>query len=291
VARSSMVDQLVLGDHVCWTFDDDDERLDTVARFVATGVARRHRVLYFTESLTPREVLAGLGDRDIDVDPLLSTGQLGVVPAAESYLAGGEFQADAMVSLVAQHVDQARRDGYTGLRLAGDMTWALRDGDDVAELSRYEAQLNHLLLDGGLLVLCLYDRRAFSRRQLDPLASAHPSTADLSGSAEWSPMLRIRRTPQRVHLVGEADISNRAAFAAVLARLSEGHPCSTGLDISELTFTDIGTANMLRRAMAECGASLQVVGGTPRMTRLLTLLGMSELSEKASSTSMDERGS
>jgi anti-anti-sigma regulatory factor len=285
-----MVGQLVLGDHVCWTFDDDDERLDTAALFVATGVKRRHRVLYFTESLTRREVLAGLGDREIDVDPLLSTGQLEVVPAGDSYLAGGEFRAGAMVSLLAQHVHRARRDGFTGLRVAGDMTWALRDDDDVAELSRYETQLNHLLLDGGLLVLCLYDHRVFSRRQLEPLVSAHPSTADPSGSAGWSSLLRIRRTPERVHLVGEADISNRAALAAVLARLSEGHPHSIGLDISELTFADIGTANMLRRAMAESGATLRVVGGNPRMTRLLTLLGMSELSEKASSTSLDERG-
>jgi len=49
LAPTTPVDQLRLGDHVCWGFDDDEARLDIVTRFVAAGQRDGHRILCLTE--------------------------------------------------------------------------------------------------------------------------------------------------------------------------------------------------------------------------------------------------
>ena len=77
------VDRLDLGDHVCWTFDDDAERLAAIARFVTAALGSGHRVLYATASLTPEALLADLAASGVEVEPATATGQLRVWPAAE----------------------------------------------------------------------------------------------------------------------------------------------------------------------------------------------------------------
>ena len=109
MAPTAAVDRLRLGDHVCWGFDDDDARLDAVARFVAAGIHAHHRVLYLSEAEFPVDLRTALERRGIPVDELLAVGQLD--PAAR-------------IAALADYVDAAGRAGYAGVRVVADMTGA-----------------------------------------------------------------------------------------------------------------------------------------------------------------------
>src|SRR5689334_13680768 len=91
MCSASVIDQLRLGDHVCWAFDGDDQRLAAMARFVAAGVRDGQKVLYLTESLLPLAVRAGLHSNGVEVDGALASGQLEIRTADETYLARGRF--------------------------------------------------------------------------------------------------------------------------------------------------------------------------------------------------------
>ena len=44
------------GDHVCWTFDSEETRLDATAGFIRSGIRDEHKVVYYTADLAPSDV-------------------------------------------------------------------------------------------------------------------------------------------------------------------------------------------------------------------------------------------
>jgi CheY-like chemotaxis protein len=71
-------------------------------------------------------------------------------------------------------LDQALGADFTGLRLAGQMDWAIEHEQDCDVLVEYEAKLNGLLPSLRLTALCLYDRRTFSPEVVRDAIRTHP---------------------------------------------------------------------------------------------------------------------
>jgi hypothetical protein len=85
------------------------------------------------------------------------------------------FSSDFMLGVVAEYYDDAMRDGYTGARGAGEMSWALVEGRaNITELMKYEAQLNTILKTHPLTTVCQYDARRFDGSLIMDILSVHP---------------------------------------------------------------------------------------------------------------------
>jgi anti-anti-sigma factor len=264
------VDRLAPGDHVCWIFEQDREYLPAMGRFVATGLRERQRVVYFTGSLSPETVAAGLALHTPGVPDAVCSGQLRLDPA------GGRLDPAGLTAAFEHDIDRAIDDGYTGLRVIADMGWA---SGETHHLQGYEERANGLFLDGRALAVCLYDRRLFGAAGLHALSCAHPSTAGPYLPDSWVPMLRVRRTgPASATLSGEADLSNRRALGAVLdLLLAETDAGPIRLDVSGLTFLDAGAAGLLAGTVAAAPAGVVLAGVTPAVGQVLTMTGVSGL--------------
>ncbi|MFC0007676.1 MEDS domain-containing protein [Micromonospora siamensis] len=276
MTASAVVDQIQLGDHVCWAYDDEADGLDAAGAFVATGLRLGQKVICYTDTITPVGMRQRLEAAGVPTEDVLATGALRIVPALESYVPDGPFAGDTMIAGLADEIDRAARENYPGLRLVGDMAWVRRTGVGVAELSRYEAGLNQLFLDGRAAGMCLYDRRLFPPAQLRAVGAAHPGTAGTHAGRAWRPMLRAYRTtaPAGLRLVGQVDRSNRDAFQAVLAELTgdrAGRRAAV-LDVSELSFTDVDSAHALAGIVREGPVEVRLVGCRPALVRLLDLV-------------------
>jgi anti-anti-sigma regulatory factor len=207
----------------------------------------------------------------------VAAGRLRIVPAVEVYPTGERPAPETMVATVADEVDRARQEGYPGIRLAGDMAWVLRSGTTLDDLRRYETALNPLFLDGRVAGLCLYDRRRFPVDGMRALAAAHPGTAGPQNARTWAPLLRAYRTidPPGLRLVGQVDRSNREAFTAVLENVTADERASGRppvVDVSDLSFVDVGAATALVRADRASATGIRLVGCRPALRRLLHLL-------------------
>ncbi|MFR9779854.1 MEDS domain-containing protein [Micromonospora sp. MS34] len=274
MTATSVVDQIQLGDHVCWTHDGESGGLDAVARFAAIGLRLGQKVVCFSETSTPRAVRDRVEAFGVPTEAAVASGQLRIVPAVEVYLPGRRLAPEELVATVVDEVSRAQQEGYPGVRLAGDMAWVLRSGITLDDLLRYETALNRLFLDRPMAGLCVYDRRLFPAERLRALGTAHPGTAGPHTDRTWTPLLRAYRTtdPPGLRLVGQVDQSNRDAFTALLDDVT-GDGRAPVLDLSGLTFADVGAATALVRAGRASATGVRLVGCRPALRRLLGLLG------------------
>ncbi|QLQ35976.1 MEDS domain-containing protein [Micromonospora robiginosa] len=278
MTATTVVDQVDLGDHVCWIHDDDNAALDAVGRFAAAGLRRGHKVVCFTETSTPQAVRLRVDAVGVPTEAAVAAGQLRILPAVDAFLADGRPTPATLADAIHHEIDQARREGYPGIRLSGDMTWMLGTGVTLDELRRYELALNPLFPDGRVAGLCVYDRRRFPADQLRILGATHPGTAGPEATRSWSPLLRAYRTtdPPGLRLVGQVDRSNRDALVAMLGDLTDGRQpgrVPPALDLTDLSFADAGAATELAHAIRGGRAHVRLVGCRPALRRLLHVLG------------------
>jgi anti-anti-sigma regulatory factor len=265
-----LLHKVALGDHVCWTVDDDATRMEAIAAFVRAGLRARHKVIYSGDE--PEAVLDALERHGVGTRAALGEGRLSAVTAESSYLAGGVFDPGGTLSAWHAEVAQARAEGHPGLRVVGDMTWATRRVPGAEDLPWYEAEINTVFLEGYVAGVCAYDRRRFDPLQLRRLGFAHPGAAGPHTPFEPEASLRARRTtdPYGLRLAGEVDLSNRDALRAVIAHLFDGAPAAT-VDVAGLTFADTAAARILVEAAAD--GPVRLVGCSPSLCKLLAFHG------------------
>jgi anti-anti-sigma regulatory factor len=274
VSGSGLLDRVALGDHVCWIVDDDRFRADTIAGFLMAGLRARQRVIYSGDD--PETVLAALRERGADPAGPLRSGSLMADTPEATYLAPGYFDPEAVLTGWRAEIDRARRDGYLGVRVVGDMSWAARRVPGTERLDWYEANVNTVLSDGYAAGVCAYDRRLFDPLDLREYNWAHPGAVTAGMPYDPDTSLRIRRTGSGLVLSGEADRSNRVALSAVVDQLID---VAAGreemlVDVSGLRFADTAVARILVQAARH--GRVRVTGCSPALRRLLGFTGAAE---------------
>ena len=270
-----MLDRLTLGDHVCWTVDDDVVRLTALAGYVRAGLKHRHQILYRGDE--PAEFLAGLDRMGVDSAAARTAGHLLINTPESALVVAGVFDADQALARCRAMAGRSRSAGYGGLRLIADMAWAAGPVPGAERLPWYEAQATTVFAEGDAMALCLCDRRLFDPFALRRLAWSHPGV--MSGATGFDPgsSLRLRWTsdPFGVRLEGEADLSNRYALSAVLEHLFDRPPAAAvaTIDVTGLRFADTAVARVLIEAGSGGAGRIRLVGCSPGVSRLLDLNG------------------
>ncbi|MBC7226919.1 MAG: GAF domain-containing protein [Thermoflexales bacterium] len=163
--------------HICGFYETEEEHRALVTPFLLQGLERGERVVYITDAHSPGTILEYLRDGGVDTGAALECGQLVFRTAQETYLPDGRFDPDRMLALLRAETERALADGFTGLRMTGEMTWALRGMPGHEFLSQYEARVNELLPDLPFIYLCQYDRRQFGPDFLLDMLWCHPLVA------------------------------------------------------------------------------------------------------------------
>lgn len=267
----ALVDRMRPGDHVCWTFAHDGERRRVVGGWVRAGLRDHHLIVYRTGAA---DAVTELAAERVDTRAAIASGRLRVLPVGEDWLAAGAFDADTADRAFHADLEQALRSGYAGLRAIADMAWAARRDPGAEQLGRYERQINRRIAGGYGMALCLYDRRVFAEPRLSELTRAHPAAVTERTPHTGSPLLRMVRRADGLRLSGEADLSNRDAFATVLAHLLEDTTApEVVLDLTDLRFADATSCRQVVTVARESGGRVRTVGARPSLRRLLALQG------------------
>jgi len=162
-------------DHFALIYEDQVEQFETVVPFVREGLERGERCVYVADDNAVDEVVDALRAGGVDVDAAMESGALSIHTEAETYRRTGEFDRDAMLSFWEETLAEATDDGFTGIRAAAEMTWALdADGTGLDDLCEYEELLNPLYDGEDYAVLCQYNRQRFPAEVLHDVLSTHP---------------------------------------------------------------------------------------------------------------------
>ncbi|MGD9503954.1 MAG: MEDS domain-containing protein [Syntrophobacteraceae bacterium] len=166
---------LMLGDHICCLYESDHEQRATLRSFVQEGWERGEKIIHIMDELAPSTGAPvfrakrgdGLG-KDGEREALC------VLAAQDVYLRGGAFHPDEMLSFFKDETDRALSEGYAGLRVSSEMTWALRKKPGSDELIEFEAKLDAYLPHSKCMAMCRWDLRRFPPILLLYAMATHP---------------------------------------------------------------------------------------------------------------------
>jgi MEDS: MEthanogen/methylotroph, DcmR Sensory domain len=172
---------------------------------VRDGLSGGLKVVWLSDAGRDRAA-AELARRGIAVDSVVAAGQMTAADCAGCLLSGQAFDAGHAVAWLSHQLAACRDGGYPGLRLALDMSWALRPVNGVEQLPDFEEKVAAVLAGTTASVLCQYDRERFDPVTLATVAPFHTHSV-AAATYHADAMLRICRqyAPPGIRLAGELD--------------------------------------------------------------------------------------
>jgi PAS domain S-box-containing protein len=177
--RGTSLRQLLEGlkphDHLCLLYESPQERLAAAVPFIAIGLKRNEKCIYIVDISTAEDVRKHLADEGVDIATAERSGQLSILHESTTYTKGGVFDPDRMIALLIDEAKKALSQGYTALRVTGEMTWVLRNLPGSERLLEYEARLNgEFFPKYSATAICQYDRWKFDFEILKGVIVTHP---------------------------------------------------------------------------------------------------------------------
>src|SRR5436190_3785749 len=179
--------RLTVGEHGCGLFASEDERRAQMTPFVKEGLQNGQRILYFLDKPTPERILGDFNAAGFSAQTLIQNGQLQVLSASKLRETSGGLDTQDLISRMTQSVEKAVAQGYDGLRILCDMTWALSSLLDSDRLIDFEIQLASLTAGGRCAALCQYNVYRF---ELGPLHQIRKNHAVLLAKGMAETMLK-----------------------------------------------------------------------------------------------------
>lgn len=161
-----------LGDHVAFFFKSNAERLAFVIPYMVRGLENHERCVYIAHQNTTADIGRHFKAAGVDVETAAAGGALSVVTKNETYLRHGIFEPQKMIADLDRNVTCALRDGFSGLRVTGEMSWALDLPSALGRVCEYEEQLRRRW-PAQLGGLCQYDESLFSADVVERMAACH----------------------------------------------------------------------------------------------------------------------
>ena len=257
-SASAQVTELTVDDHACLTFGESEELFDLTAAFVRDGLAGGLKVIWLSDA-GPEPAVGELERRGIAAGTAMETGQMTAAGCDGRLVSGQAFSAEAAIGWLAGQMASASRLGYPGLRVAVDMSWALRPVTGIEQLPAFEEGIAAALAGTTASVLCQYDRERFDPVTLASVAAFHTRQV-AAATYHADPVLRICRqyAPAGIRIAGEIDYQAEKPLALALA---EAIRIEGGLEVNmaALAFIDAHCTWMIADAARTLAQSRPVV--------------------------------
>jgi hypothetical protein len=163
-----------MGTHMCFIFNDEDERRWVMSRYVQSGLDDNEQVGYFVDTMSPEELKCWMREQGVSLPEALEGQKYSVLEADTTYCPDGTFDVDRMIETVGEAHHRSIREGYGGARVAGEMTWAKRGHPGSENLAEYECRVNVLVRTVPTTAVCQYDAQRFDGAMLYNILSVHP---------------------------------------------------------------------------------------------------------------------
>lgn len=170
------------GVHICAVVNSEDEQTRLAKRFVASGLGRKEKVIYIAAKPGPHFLTPFLHGMGYQASP--REGFVLLCPA-QAYLQGGFFDGAAMTRLMEKTIGEAFAQGYRGVRLAGEMNWAVAAGVCAKDLLAYETAVDRILQHPGVITICQYQRAHADMLTPKALSACHNHIGAGDDLVEW----------------------------------------------------------------------------------------------------------
>ena len=130
--------------HQCLIYEGSPAKhLRALAAAIIENLKNNKRCLYLNSPTMVAGIRSYLAAAGLDLAREMERGAL-VLSSEESHLVDGQFDSDRMLALLEAAVEEALRDGFSGLWATGDMTWEFGNEKNFVKLVEYERALEQL---------------------------------------------------------------------------------------------------------------------------------------------------
>lgn len=272
------VAEIATGDHAYAVMDSDEQHWEVAAGYVSAGLARREKVVYFDGERTAAPLLRQLRELAVDVEAVLRTGQLVVMPR-ETVLGVWDGSVEQVRGQVQQSIEVALDEGYPAVRMS-DEPAAAGDGQ-VNRLGELDEMIHEVIHDRPVTMLCQYERRHWSPGDLDELGRLHPVEVVAPALYDDGLLRIIRNAPYSTRVSGEIDYSNRDMVRAMIedeldhALRTSAATGDVAMHLESLRFADVTSIAQFVQAADAFPQTHRLVlyGVHPTIRRLLDRCG------------------
>lgn len=185
------------GDHICIFYRTETSLLQNLLPYLAAGLSQGDRCFCVQKpELVPR-ILRGL--ENLGFNPALEArrGALDIHTDDEFYFSSGRFEAQALMESLEESIREAVASGFSGLRTAGELSWALdpRRGNTAVlcdQLVGYENMVERSFPGKPVIGICQYAAHLFPAPVLRRVVEAHRLAIEETMVGENHSMITLR---------------------------------------------------------------------------------------------------
>ncbi len=176
---TSLMEQLRPTNHVIFVYDTPEAKYDILFSYLKVGLDNGEVGVYVASDEEPSQIREAMKKFGVDVENYENTGALRLYGYEEAYIIDGKFDFATTMNFWNKLYNEAIRQGFKGLRVAGEMACFFKH-DLVQELIEYEKAL-HSVLDIPMIAVCAYNAESLNKTK-DPinlfneLSRAHGTT-------------------------------------------------------------------------------------------------------------------
>jgi DNA-binding CsgD family transcriptional regulator len=270
----SVMGNMPWGAHLCIFYDTKEDLLDVAADYFAAGLRSNEFCVWaISDPITETNAKDALRLAVPDLDRRLAAGQVEILPGAEWYLKGDQFDLKRITGGWSEKLRVALANGYEGMRASGNALWI--ETNLWKEFREYEAELDRTLAGQNMIILCTYSLQKSRAVDVLDVARAHQcTTARRHGGWEFLETPELRQAKQEINRLkgaldvlskpfpGHASLTPRERMAlAQIVRGASSKEAARALGISPRT-VDFHRASVMRKLGAKNIADLvrRVVG-------------------------------
>ncbi len=170
------LNQLQLRDHLALIYDGNfQEWKRTVVPFMLFGLFQNEKCVYILEDETPEQIRAFCLELGVNLKAYEKTGAFVFLNKTKLYYQNNVFDLDFIVSFLIATIENALTEGYSGLRITGDMAGSDNIKYGLEKAIDYEVRMNQEIFSKyPIIALCRYNINRYDTDLIKNILKFHP---------------------------------------------------------------------------------------------------------------------
>lgn len=163
------------GMHICYLYNDENERQQTIAQFIESGLLAGEKVGYLADMPSQDEIPDYFARLGLMPPDSLKPDQLVLARAETTYCPDGTFLPERMIDYWRSLYSQAQQESFAGVRVTGETNWLCKGMPGIERWIEYEAMINSLVEEIPVHgIICQYDVNKIDGATLFDVLNVHP---------------------------------------------------------------------------------------------------------------------
>jgi putative nucleotidyltransferase with HDIG domain len=166
--------KIVPGTHLSLIYDDFNAQISYIAFLFDLGFKENYRCIYIVNENSVDTIINSFKAWGMNITFFIEKEQMLFLSSNETYLENGYFDPDRMIAFLKKAEKAAIKEGYEGIKVAGEMTWILSGLPGTEKFSEYDDKFNKFIPESRIIAFCMYNELKFDKGILIEAILAHP---------------------------------------------------------------------------------------------------------------------